>query len=568
MTLIDEIKKRVSIEDLVAEYTALKQSGSALKGRCPFHTEKTPSFFVFPEKGSWHCFGACAAGGDVLTFFQKAESLEFKEALRRLAERAGIKLEEHPVRKETKQLYHLNTLAAAGFHKFLYGNSQIAKEAREYLQKRGVNLYTQTSFQLGCSPVEDDFLVKAFQKAGHKVSDVVQAGLAIRKEDRYTDMFRGRLMFPIKNASGQVLGFGARSLRESAVKYINTPQTVLFSKKDLLYGLDQARDSIKEKGSVIIVEGYMDCLAAHQHGVTNCVASMGTALSQEQMEQIKHLTRKIFMALDADVAGQHATLKALSMARSVFVESSYVPDWLGGTRHMAGEFRVIPLPSGQDPDEVIQSGKWEDMVKQSVTLMDYIFDVVVKGMDASSVEGKTAISDTLLPIIKEVANSTEQRLYLNRLAQLVGVEDRVLLGPTAMPRLARRRVDKPEVKFHAEDLVASIMLSNPDLPNELTSEHFERPENKEIYCMEFLLEDLNGHLKDHIDYLMGLPVPPAGQEKRVLDDCMVRLNEHRIKRVLALQKLLIKDAEKRGDQEEVLNLLDKFSIGRIDGKKR
>jgi DNA primase len=324
---VDEIKTRLDIAEFIGQYVQLQKAGRTLKGLCPFHTEKTPSFIVSPERQTWHCFGACGTGGDVITFVMKKEAMEFPEALRLLADRAGVQLQERgrSVKEDRRRqrLYSANTAAAEWYVKVL-ATHDASVSAREYLEKRGVDEATAEAFGVGCSPPAWDSLRNHLGNLGFTDEEQLAAGLLVRGEAGLHDRFRGRLMFAIRDEKGRVVGFGARALDDSHPKYINTSQTALFDKSGLLYGLDRASSGIRENGRAVIVEGYMDVIAAHQHGFSNVIASMGTALTERQVKLLRRTTSTIILALDADAAGREAAVRGHEVIREAARESAPV----------------------------------------------------------------------------------------------------------------------------------------------------------------------------------------------------------------------------------------------------
>ncbi|OGO05186.1 MAG: DNA primase, partial [Chloroflexi bacterium RBG_13_56_8] len=296
MSIVDEIKSRLDIVEFIGGYVPLQKAGRNYKGLCPFHTEKTPSFIVFPESDRWHCFGACSTGGDIFTFVMRQENMEFPQALRFLAERAGVEL--RPLdsaalerQDEVDRLRAANAAAAQYYHRMLMDDPQ-GEAARRYLTERGVTRETMSAFQLGYAPDEWHALEQYLERVGIASRDVLAAGLTTEGEDgNVYDRFRGRLMFPIRDPQGYVVGFGGRVLDEDSLpKYLNSPQTALFDKSSVVYGIDLARHSIRESGTAIVVEGYMDVVIPHQCGVTNTVACLGTALTESQIGMLKHIT--------------------------------------------------------------------------------------------------------------------------------------------------------------------------------------------------------------------------------------------------------------------------------------
>ncbi|HWR71133.1 MAG TPA: DNA primase, partial [Dehalococcoidia bacterium] len=311
MDTVDEIKQRLDIVEVLSSYVPdLKKSGRNFKAVCPFHSEKTPSFFVFPERQSWHCFGACGTGGDMFAFVMRKEGVDFKEALNILAERAGVTVVQRKLdegKSEADRLKEINEAAADYYHNLLFHSSG-GQRTREYLVRRGVSEKTMRQFLIGYSQDSWDSLRLELLKRGYHENELSAAGLLVEKEKEAGsyDRFRNRLMFPIRDAGGRVVGFGARALDDSLPKYLNSPQTLIFDKSSSLYGIDFARPAIRKENLVVIVEGYMDVIVAHQHGFTNVVASLGTALTEKHVGIVKKLTNRLVLALDADAAGEMA----------------------------------------------------------------------------------------------------------------------------------------------------------------------------------------------------------------------------------------------------------------------
>jgi DNA primase len=582
MSVIDEIKQRLNIVDVVSDYVTLQKSGHNFKAACPFHTEKDPSFFVFPERGTWHCFGSCGTGGDVFAFVMKQENIDFGESLRLLAERAGVilvpKQKEKAADREAERLYLINEAAAEYYHHVLL-NANAADTARRYLSKRGFSKETIGSFELGFSPNKWDALYQHLEERGYKRDELVSAGVVIVKEDGGSrDLFRNRLMFPIRNEDGKLVGFGARVLDDTMPKYLNSPQTAIFDKSGLLYGIDHAKGAIREQGLAIIVEGYMDVLAAHQHSITNVVAPMGTSLTYRQVDIIKRLTRNIALALDADAAGEQATRRGMEVARqSLSKQKDYRErGWMGATSKMDGSLKVILLPGGKDPDEVIMEGpeEWQKLVEEALPEMDYFFNAVISKVDLSHENGKSEAIDQLLPLVSEIADGVEEELYLRRLSQLVGVDQKTLAGRAARSKpTPRERASKallPPVTQatgrSTEEYCLTLLLQNPELREhglELNTDYFEGTENREIFLVwkraidneefEIIRHGLDCSLQEHLDNLISKVLPPASERETevAFDDCTRRLGEQQLRRLKALEEILLLEAESTGDKNVI-----------------
>jgi len=367
----EEIKQRLDIVDVIGETVSLHKAGRNYKALCPFHTEKTPSFFVFPDRQSWHCFGACSTGGDIFAFVMKKNDLDFSGALRLLAERAGITLRQKTIaveKKERERLWLANEAAVTFFQHALL-NSQAGEPALNYLAMRGIDRETAEDFQLGYSPDSWDALREHLKGRGFGEAELLQAGLLVESEHGLYDRFRNRVVFPIRDERGRVAGFGSRSLvvathdppegtaqaasSDDSPKYVNTPQTPIFDKGNILYGLDRAKEHIRRSDLAVVVEGYMDVIAAHQHENGNVVASMGTALTERQVNLLRQLTENLVLAFDPDEAGRTASERGTRVAYE-----------------LGANIRVLQLPAGQDPDQIIRISpqEWRSLVAEAKPL--------------------------------------------------------------------------------------------------------------------------------------------------------------------------------------------------------
>lgn len=413
--IIDQIKDRIDLAELVREYVPeLKKIGISWKMRCPFHQEKTPSFIVSPDKQIWHCFG-CGKGGDAFGFIKEIEGLEFVDALRLLAKRVGIKLQRQDpaLESERARLLDILRLSAKWYHQALL-SAKSGQQARDYVKNRQVSDLTCDVWQIGFAPDAWDGLFNYLQSRGYKAGEIVRAGLAA-SGDRggYYDRFRYRLMFPIADVHGSIVGFTGRKLKEDDLggKYINTPETPLYHKSQILYGLSAAKDSIRQEDSVVIVEGNMDCLSSHQAGVNNVVASSGTALTGEQIKLIKRFSKNIILAFDPDTAGQDALMRGLAIA--------WQEDMI---------INIISLPASQDPDTVIKKDPnlWRGLIKQAQNFMDWMFVRVANSCDLTTAQGKKLGAKILLPWISRLPDVVEQTHYLQLLSGKINVAEDVL----------------------------------------------------------------------------------------------------------------------------------------------
>jgi DNA primase len=571
MSVITEVKQRLDIVELVSEYVTLQKAGRNFKGLCPFHSEKHPSFFVFPEQQSWHCFGACGTGGDIFSFIMKKEGVDFGPALRLLAQRVGVTLgpreAESKVENEKKErLFKINKAATEYYHHLLL-STKTGEAARSYLARRKVIPETIKDFRLGFSPDAWEPLKNYLLGKGYPEEELVKAGLIVEKEEGGSyDRFRNRLMFPICDIQDRVTGFGARVLDDSLPKYINSPQTSIFDKSSILYGLDMAKSAIRKRNFVIIVEGYMDVLTAHQNDWQNVVGSMGTSLTEKQVEGIRRLTNNITLALDADLAGEEATLRG----KAILAYSN-------------AEANVILLPPGKDPDEVIREDPalWQKLVEKAMPILDFAFQSVISKVDINKAKDKSLAVQKLLPSIYEIKDPVQQSHYLKKLARELKIEEsaiRAALGesksgrkkpqiskPTEQPRLAHQLVSSP-----IEEYCLALLLQYPELrplAQELSPEHFESTENREVFVkwqhssdISNLESGLDTSLLEHLYYLVKKNFPPAIQENEQtrqfdLASSILRLKEE-LSRKLETEKeaMLELEREKGGISSELSKL--------------
>jgi len=432
MSVSQEIKARLDIVQYVQQYVpGLKKAGRYYKACCPFHAEKTPSFVVNPDNQSWRCFGACAEGGDIFNFAMKQHGWSFREALSELAQQAGVQLEkqtpEQQARDEyTDKLRGLLDTAADYYHRHLLSQSDEATRAvyAYAREKRGFSHETLERYQIGYAPDDFQKMRRALQDLGYTDDEIVDAGMAIRKEDtgRVYDRFRNRLMIPIRDERGRVIGFGARALsKEDNPKYLNSPQTPVFDKSKTLFGLDVAKKAIRDTGMAIIVEGYMDVIQAHQAGYLNVVAQMGTSLTESQLIKIvPRYANQIIMALDADEAGQNATRRSLEVARKALQA-----DYAG---RLSVDLRVLHIPEGKDPDDFLREApqRWPEIIADAQPVADFVIDLETADLPRDAgLPARQAVAQQILPILTASENNlyTQDNLQKLSLKLRIGVED-------------------------------------------------------------------------------------------------------------------------------------------------
>ncbi len=454
MSVVDEIKARIDIMDLVSESVQLRRTGKNYIGFCPFHANsRTPAFVIFPDSGTWRCFGQCNEGGDIFKFVMKKEGMDFPQALKMLAERTGVVLtpmtpEKQAEADEHERLRGLLEEAATYFRHHLM-NTPAGKHALSYLkEKRGLTDQTIETFGLGYAPESWDSLLRYFTGKNYTIEELLEVGLVTERQggEGVYDKFRHRVMFPIRDGMGRMVGFGGRVLNpEDQPKFMNSPQTPLFDKGRLLFALDQARKAIRAEDQAVIVEGYLDVIALHQGGFQNVVSPMGTALTDEQLRMLKRLTRRIVLALDPDAAGQKATLRGLEMARQAMDHS---PDpvfdargLVGHAKRLEADLRVTTLPEGEDPDEIVlrDPQEWKRIVEAAKPIIEHVMETLIAGNDINDPVVKATISSKVLPIIDDVSNMFEREAYRQRLARLLRVDERSLAGPSTSARPTRRR---------------------------------------------------------------------------------------------------------------------------------
>ncbi|MEK7653353.1 MAG: DNA primase [Patescibacteria group bacterium] len=438
----DEIKSKLDLVDFISEYVKLIPAGANLKARCPFHNEKTPSFMVNRQKQIWRCFG-CSEGGDIFTFLMKIENLEFPEALKILAQRAGVVLRrQSPIEESNKnRLIDLCELAAKYWHKVLL-ESPLAGEAREYLKQRGISDETISDYRLGYAVESWDDLIKFLAKKGFSEREISEAGLAVPKNQGagFYDRFRARIMFPILNLHGQAVGFGGRTLKsDEPAKYINTSQTAVYNKSAILYGFYQAKEAVKQNDLCVLVEGYMDVLPSHQIGVKNVVSISGTVLTIDQIRILKRYANNLALALDMDEAGLKAAERSIDLALEEEMD-----------------VKVITLPFGKDPGECVQNNPddWRQAILSARPAMEYYFAFAWQNFNPASPEGKKKAAKFLLQKISGLGNPVERDYWVRKLAQKLSVSEGIL-RELILKNKIRRRAPKESAK-------RSVIVSDAD----------------------------------------------------------------------------------------------------------
>ena len=567
MTTLDEIKSRTDIVELVNSYVNLKKSGNNFKANCPFHEEKTPSFIVTPSRQSWRCFGACATGGDIFSFIMHQHQVEFKDALTILADRSGVSIERQDSKNydRDESLIAINKEAANYFQTCLVSNQGTV--ARQYLKNRGVNEITSETFQIGFSPKERDGLKSHLLKIGFDEEMMALAGIIRKWEDgNSSDFFRQRLIFPIHNQKSQIIGFGGRSLTNNSPKYINTPATPIFDKRSNLYALNISQETIRSQNSVTIVEGYMDAVTAHQFGFRNVVASMGTALTEQQVFKIRSMTNDIILALDPDTAGQEATLRSLESSWKIIGDQRASSSTFFQQRSTL-KLKIAVLENGMDPDELIRKDpiEWETSVEQAKPYISFIIDALESRFNLDSSDGKTQALEIMRPIIQK-APFLEQDGYINKLSTLLELNPQAIragISQSKTPKNTYRRtinsINSSQSQEISKKLIGSnersldehvilLILNLPDLKSiahNLSPEWLKNSEDRELLerliqsdSIQSLETGLEPSLKIRLDDLSKKALEPIdiNSAKKAFQQCILRME---IRYIKEMQEIII-----------------------------
>ncbi len=571
---VEEVKSRVDIVALISEYLPLKKAGRNYKGLCPFHSEKTPSFMVNPDRQIFKCFG-CGEGGDAFSFLKRMEGMEFGEALQVLAKKSGVALRQYKpspqeLRKET--LFKISQLAAK-MYSYLLTKHPSGKRALEYLKARGVGQKSIKDFELGVAPNQKGFICQFLLKRGFSKSDLVASGLAIQTSDGLIDRFRGRVIFPVKDAQSRVLGFSGRALGNIEPKYLNSPETPIFNKSNVLYGIDLARSQMKKEKSAVLVEGNLDVISSHQVGVVNTVAPLGTALTESQIEVLKRYSENLLFAFDTDLAGDAAGKRGIGIAENAGLN-----------------IRVVQIAEGKDPDEMIRKNPllWKKAIKEAVPIYDYFIASALKKYDIASAEGKRKAALEVLPELAKLKDEILLGHYLQSLASKIGLEEESLRE--VLLRLVEKTENREEgaikeilekpltgnVGMLIEKYLLALVLQTGQWSNEISQELFREVQNKEIFSLlkkayaekgqikvkkitsslpEALLPVLDELLLTEIDDELLDDKNRSGKE---ISYCVRRLKELNLRKKLKEVSLAIKQAQAAGNQAKIASLSEEF----------
>ncbi len=571
--IIDDIIGRIDIVELIAGYIPLKRAGRNFKALCPFHHEKTPSFMVSADKQIFHCFG-CQESGNAISFLIKYERLEFREAVEQLAKKAGVVIPAAPSADSgaealKTQLYAVMELAAQFYENYL--RSPKGAAAREYLHQRGISEETAGLFRLGFAPDAWDELLSALRAKNVSLSVLEKAGLVLAKSNGgFYDRFRNRIIFTITDVKARPIGFGARVLDASLPKYLNSPETPVYAKGKLLFGMPAAKDAIRDSDAVIIVEGYLDCIVPHQYGVRNVVASSGTALTEDQVRLLKRYTTNVVMVYDPDDAGIMAMLRALD----IFVEHEM-------------HVKVVQLPTGHDPDMFVRAfgaEAFKNKIATASSLIDYKLAVLTAKYNAREIEGKAKIIAEVLPTVKKCKNAIVRSEYLKRIAVGVQVEERALMeelarikvGAPLVAPTVRQAVNQAVTLHPTEKLLISLLLSETQLidtvkdrlsPSDFSDERLNRvvtilfgllEQGKRIDARAMLSECDDAEMRRLICESAFLAEATFEEKERIVVDCVQRLKH---KSLLTRRSNLldqIRAAQEHRDEDGLRNLIREF----------
>lgn len=582
---VDKIKDKIDIVELISSYLRVQKAGVNYKANCPFHNEKTPSFYISPSRQIWHCFG-CSKGGDQFTFVQEAEGADFPEALRILAKRAGVELEQfdRSFNNAKIRLLEVTELAVKFFEKQLW-ESKAGQSVQGYLRGRGLHSETAKNFRLGYAPESWEGLSAFLRGCGYRDQEISEAGLSIKRDSPrggFYDRFRSRIMFPIADLNGQVVGFTGRIFSDKAsadiAKYVNTPQTLLYDKSRILYGLDRAKFNIKRQDRCVVVEGNMDVMMSHQVGAINVVASSGTALTDQHLKIIKRYTANLDLCFDEDSAGRQAMERGITLALRQNFNLNVV---------------TVDDPVCKDPADYVQrfGEKWRERLSHPQSIFAFYLQNALKTFDASSGVGKKMITEKVLPLLKSIPNRVEQSHWIAELAMHLKVQDSLLWeqmasmaeGIIAAPAKYGSKEDffanlKPSV---LEDYLISLLMIKPDLIKLVSDSWLAESSSSSLApFLTFFKQYLdNGRAGKVVDYLIqntGDSIPPMHLERLYLQaqelwqglanydleiEFTAILNQLRKKSItikLADLEFAIKQAEKTKNQSALKMLMDQF----------
>jgi len=570
---IDEIKNRLDIVEVIGSYIKLQKAGVNFRAICPFHSEKKPSFFVSPNRQIWHCFG-CGKGSDVFGFVKEIENVEFGDALRILAQRAGVELRKYTpeyakLKTERQRLYEICELTSLFFEKQLEASS-VGKEAKRYLLGRGITEESIKKWRLGYSPDTwqglSDFLVSK----GYTKAEAERAGLSIKNErGSFFDRFRGRIIFPIFDLNSQVIGFGGRVFKEKdkeeIAKYVNTPNTLLYDKSRVLYGLDKAKLEVRKRENCVLVEGYTDVIMSHQAGIANVVATSGTALTPYQLKILKRYSENLILGFDMDVAGDSATKRGIDLAQS-----------------QGFNIKVVRLQAGKDAADIISKNpkEWEKALVTAESILEFYFETAFSAKNPKTPEGKKEISKILLPILKRIPNQIEKSFWLQKLSKNLEVREEDL-----REELKKTKLSEEIYGLEPEELVNLPQKSRRELLEERLMVIVLKSGNKNLNLIEeeknsyfslktqeiltnlkkdpnFSPEKLSPEVQNYFNYLSLEAEVEEIEEKDIepeIKTCLKEIQSLEIKNKLDELSKKIKKAEEEKNSKKIEELTQEFN---------
>lgn len=590
---VDEIKNRLDIVEVISGYIKLQKAGANFKANCPFHSERTPSFMVSPARQIWHCFG-CGAGGDIFGFVMKMENLEFSEALKILADKAGVILRrsDPKLRSEKTRLFEICE-AAAKFFEFCLHKKDFGKAVLEYLRGRGLKDETIKEFRLGFAPDSWDSLLRFLLSRGFKGEEIEKAGLVIKNEKavssrQYYDRFRARIMFPICDPNGRIVGFSGRIFgdKENEAKYVNTPSTLLYDKSRILYGLDKSKNEIRKADFCFLVEGQMDLIMAWQDGVKNIAATSGTALTRDHINILQRYSKNIILCLDMDEAGEIATNRGIDL-KLLSDPDGLVNGYIDRASFYGFNIKVFSLPEGKDPADFVKShpGELASLLTSAKPIMEYYFERVFGKYQPDNLERKKKIAALLLPQIKKIDNKIEQSHWLEKLAGRLGVPA-VFLAE----ELKKIKTDAGSAGYNSEfpdslvgvqsrrellaERLAALTLRRPeyrvllseletDLPAQFSAIYENLLTGGEQFSFENFYQKLSEDSQKKVDYLIlkadwEAELNPDIDFQAEIKKTVAELNIQKIKDDLKILEMELKRAEASKDEALILSTTKNF----------
>ncbi len=550
---IEEIKNRLDILEVVGSYIKLQKAGQNYRARCPFHSEKKPSFFVSPARQIWHCFG-CQKGGDIFAFVKEIEGVEFGDALRILAQKAGVELKKQDpkLKTERNRLYEICELACRFFEKQIE-ESSVGKEAKSYLLSRGLKPESLRKWRVGYAPQVWQGLSDFLASRGYAHEEIQKAGLGLTSErGSFFDRFRGRIIFPVFDLNSQVVGFGGRVFKtDDPAKYVNTPATLLYDKSRVLYGLDKAKVEIRKREFCILVEGYIDAIMCHQAGFENAVATSGTALTPFQLKILKRYSDNLLTAFDMDPAGDNATKRGIDLAQA-----------------QGFNIKIVIMPEEKDPADLLAENpaEWQKRIEESKNIYQFYFDTTFSRFDSQSPQGKKDIAKVLLPVLKKIPNRIEQSHWIQKLARKLEVKEEVIEEElkSVNPVLSE--------SFQEEEKAPSLPTKTRQelLEERIASLALKSPENMELIdeeclglCSSRIQRILGGRSlpedQDFVNYLFLKGEVEEGEDCQAeIKTCLREMKSLKIKEKLNEICHNLKKAEEEQDTEKVDNLIRQF----------